>query len=122
MSVGTILWRAAIGTSYSCQPCFVNNSKWDILCLFNINLLAMIFLIESVLFFHSLWIIFNFYIVIFILHLVIYILLKWHRLNCEKIYDHILICLFFWWLFKMLIISMFIKILIRDMDPGMKVC
>ena len=46
-----------------------------------------------------------FIIVIFILHLVIYKLLKWHRLNCVNIYDHVLICLLFWWLFKLLIIS-----------------
>ena len=106
MPVGTILRREAIGTFYSCQPCFVNNSKWDILFLSVLRfLLAMIFLIESVLFFLLLWIIFSFYIVTFILHLVIYKLLKWHRLNCVNIYDHVLICLFFWWLFKLLIIS-----------------
>ena len=66
MPVGTNLWRAAIGTFYSCQPCFVDNSKWDILFFSILRfLLAMIFLIESVLFFLSLWIIFNFYSVIF---------------------------------------------------------
>ena len=66
MLVGTILWRAAIGTFYSYQPCFVDNSKWDIVFLLVLRfLLAMIFLIESVLFFLSLWITFNFYIVMF---------------------------------------------------------
>ena len=72
MPVGTILWRAAIGTFYSCQPCLLtpkwNNLFWLVLRF----LLAMIFLIESVLIFLLLWIIFYFDIVIFILHLVIY--------------------------------------------------
>ena len=48
---------------------------------------------------------FKFYLVIFLLHLVTQNLLNWYRVNCEKINDHILICLFFWWFSKLLIIS-----------------
>ena len=56
-------------------------------------------------FFSSLWILFKLYLFIFLLHLVTQKLLNWYRLNCERIHDSVLICLFLWWLSILLIIS-----------------
>ena len=106
MPVGIFLWRAAIGTFNANQPCFFNTSKWDILFLSAIRFLsAMFLLVQGVQYLFFLGIFFIFYFIIFLLHIVTSKLLKWYWLNCEKIFDNILICLFFWWLSKLLIIS-----------------
>ena len=56
-------------------------------------------------FFSSLWILLKLYLFIFLLHLVTQKLLNWYRLNCERIHDSVLICLFLWWFSILLIIS-----------------
>ena len=106
MPVGIFLWRTAIGTFNSNQPCYFNISKWDILFLSALRFLsAMILLVQRVKYIISLGIFFKFYFIIFLLHLESSKLLNWYRLNCVKIYDNILIFLFIWWLSILLIIS-----------------